>query len=181
MLQKRPSPTLPANFYGCTDEFASNYDANARVAAATCTYPPPCWEYTEAEWIDATGGERHEIADDAHVRVDLPFTFTWYSASFDFVKIASNGFLTFGDGDLPEDGSHVGGAHTRTAPAPDAGPPNNAAFVWWTDLDPSVHGGDGLHALEPNAICGRVELASGTFATAGCCWLLLDARCTSHP
>jgi hypothetical protein len=134
-------PTLPANFYGCTDEFASNYDANARVAAATCTYPPPCWEYTEAEWIDATGGERHEIADDAHVRVDLPFTFTWYSASFDFVKIASNGFLTFGDGDLPEDGSHVGGAHTRTAPAPDAGPPNNAAFVWWTDLDPSVHGG----------------------------------------
>ena len=126
---------------GCTDQYASNFDSNARVAADTCTYAPACYEYREVDWVDATGGERHELGDDAHVRVELPFAFSWFAESFDFVNIASNGFITFGDGDLPEDGNHVDGAGARTQRAPDPAPPNNAAFAWWTDLDPSRHGG----------------------------------------
>jgi hypothetical protein len=134
-------PLLPDSFYGCTDQYASNYDPAARVAADTCLYPPPCFEFHEADWVDATGGDRHELGDDAHVRVELPFAFGWFAESFDFVNIASNGFITFGDGDLPDVGTHVAGASTQTRRAPDPTPPNNAAFAWWTDLDPSRHGG----------------------------------------
>lgn len=134
-------PLLPESFYGCTDQYASNYDPTARVAADTCTYPEPCFEFRAADWVDATGGDRHELGDDAHVRVELPFAFSWFAESFDFVNIASNGFLTFGDGDLPNVGTHVAGASTQTRRAPDPNPPNNAAFAWWTDLDPSSHGG----------------------------------------
>ena len=96
-------PILPASFYGCTDEFATNHDTAARVADGSCVYPPPCWEYAAAEWVDATvvAGTRHTLADDAHSRVDLPFSFSWFGTTFTFVTIAANGFLTLGDGDMP--------------------------------------------------------------------------------
>ena len=56
--------------------------------------------------------------------------------------------------------------------------PNNAAFAWWTDLNPSVHGGT-VFTLEVDAAAAS---CSGTAAdtTVTCSGLAADATCSGE-
>ncbi len=79
-------------------------------------------------WIDvaATGAPVALDQDDQlSAPVALPFPFPFYDGAFDSVRIASNGYLTFGDDPV---------SYTNVAlPHPDA--PHDLIAPFWTDLD----------------------------------------------
>ena len=77
-------------------------------------------------WIDATGGEPHNLKDDAWTTVPLPFPFIFYGESYDTLYIGSNGFVSFGAGYSKWHGV-----------VPFIGPPNNAIYGLGEDLNPA--------------------------------------------
>ncbi|BAS27042.1 PKD domain-containing protein [Limnochorda pilosa] len=87
------------------------------------------------EWVDATAeGTPLGLSDDGFAEVDLPWTFPFYGQEKSQVKIASNGYLTFGP-----DGSDL-----SNDPVPTTTDPNDLLAVWWDDLRPSS-GGEVYH------------------------------------
>jgi hypothetical protein len=82
-------------------------------------------------WVDITGvGTSISLGDDDGIRVPLGFSFNFYGISHDSVAISSNGYLTFGP-----DTAAVGYNCVPTEVVP-----NNAIFLFWTDLDPTSAG-----------------------------------------
>ncbi|MBC7242144.1 MAG: peptidase S8 [Anaerolineae bacterium] len=85
------------------------------------------------EWLDArTGGIALTLPDDGSAAVNLPFAFPFYGRSYSRLWVSSNGYVSFGAGYEP--------ASNNTC-LPNSAPPNNAIYVFWDDLDPSLIGG----------------------------------------
>ena len=75
-------------------------------------------------WEDATGGDPLSLGDDDRVMVTLPFSFPFYETLYDSVYVGSNGFLTFGRGELRP---HF--------VVPFISPPNNVIYGFGEDLN----------------------------------------------
>lgn len=88
-------------------------------------------------WNDIRGvGTAVVLGDTDSTSIVLPFVFPFYGRQYERVKIASDGFLSFGSvGDFIFD-------HSLLNPAA----PNNFIAAHWDDLDPSI-GGD-IHYLD---------------------------------
>ena len=83
------------------------------------------------EWVDITSsGTPLNFGDDDSLTVSLPFSFSFYGNAKNSVKIASNGYLTFG----------ADGSDYSNDPIPDPDDPNDLIAVFWDDLNPSASG-----------------------------------------
>ncbi len=80
-------------------------------------------------WVDATGGTRHRMNDDASKRIALADarTFTFYGVTYQELFVSSNGFVVFG---YPFDRFH--------GVVPFEGLPNNAIYAYAEDLNPAA-------------------------------------------
>ena len=76
-------------------------------------------------WEDARAGTPLSLADDDRVMVTLPFSFPFYEKLYDSVYVGSNGFITFGKGELRP---HFA--------IPFISPPNNVIYGFGQDLNP---------------------------------------------
>merc|ERR1711968_75046 len=83
---------------------------------------------------------RWAVADDGHFNMALPFPFRWFGAIHTHIEVSANGFVVFTTNTSVSD-RYMGTSSSRTRAIPNPRPPNNAAFVLWTDLDPSAAGG----------------------------------------
>jgi len=84
------------------------------------------WAAEPFAWVDATSGLPLALAGDDAVSALTPlgFDFPYYENVYAGIYISTNGLITFGQpGDAPANGS-----------LPEAGPPDNAAAVFWDDL-----------------------------------------------
>lgn len=99
----------------------------------------PTWDYEVADsrhgdvtyqWMDARGGTRYNLGDDAWTQVNLPpgRSFTFYGQSYQQVYLSSNGFVTFG--------SPFARFH---GVIPFEGQPNNAIYIYAEDLNPAAN------------------------------------------
>jgi len=91
-------------------------------------------------WQDiSTLGTKIVLFDDDFEIVNLPFDFPFYDEIKDWVKVSSNGYLTFGDN---------GEAYLNSnLPTPDE--PNNLIAAFWDDLNP-IFGGSVYHYYNEN-------------------------------
>jgi|GEM_PF-2618620 len=81
---------------------------------------------TNGDWdVSVFGG-----ADDAYKILALPFTFSFYGTDQTEVKVASNGYLTFG----PD------GIEFANDPIPDPDIPDNIICPFWDDINPADAG-----------------------------------------
>lgn len=80
-------------------------------------------------WVDATGGTRHRLNDDASKRIALTDgqSFTYYGVPYPELFFSSNGFVVFG---YPFDRFH--------GVVPFEGLPNNAIYAYAEDLNPAA-------------------------------------------
>jgi hypothetical protein len=82
-------------------------------------------------WFDiADVGTPLALGDDASAVVELPFSFPFYGASYDEVRVGSNGYLTFG----------ASGDDYGNDPIPSTQEPNALVAPFWTDLNPPAGG-----------------------------------------
>jgi hypothetical protein len=89
-------------------------------------------------WVDATVGTNAGVfVDDGHVEIPIGFGFDFYGETYEYVRISSNGFLTFSS-----DGSYY-----ENQPLPSGAEPNGVIAPYWDDLDPSL-GGSVYYLLE---------------------------------
>jgi len=105
------------------------------------------------EPIDASGfafnsveqvGTSHVLGDDASTEVGLPFGFPLFGDATEAVRISSNGFLAFGEGELP--------GYDNTELPTGEGP--GLVAVLWDDLNPGVGGSIYSHHVPADA-CER--------------------------
>ncbi len=80
----------------------------------------------EYEWFEISGiGQNSGLnGDDNMVMVSLPFEFSFYGATYDYVNVSTNGYLTFG----------TSGTTYTNAPIPNSSTPNNLICPFWDDL-----------------------------------------------
>jgi hypothetical protein len=77
-------------------------------------------------WIDTTNSFRLITeGDNAIVGINLPFRFQFYDTSYDYLWIAVDGFVAFGE--RPQ-------GTGQNTPIPYYASPNNAIFAYWDDL-----------------------------------------------
>lgn len=82
-------------------------------------------------WVDISGiGTPLTLLDDDYAEVPLPFQFPFYGFNRPFVKICSNGYLTFG----------LDGTDFSNDPIPTSLDPNDFIAPFWDDLNPSTGG-----------------------------------------
>ena len=79
-------------------------------------------------WIDVTGGDTLELADDDNALVNLPFIFPFYRHALRELYIVSNGYLT---------SSYTRGASNISLPVNNL---ENMISPWWDDLNPVESG-----------------------------------------
>jgi hypothetical protein len=121
----------------------------------------PAWDYAVSDsrsggvvyqWIDATGGVRYQLEDDAWATVDLPpgEFFSFYGQDYAQLFLGSNGYVTF-DAPYPRFGGII----------PFEGLPNGVIHALGEDLNPGA-GSDygtgfdnGIYAL---AVDGKLVL-----------------------
>ena len=83
------------------------------------------------DWVEISGvGTPLNFGDDDSLTVSLPFSFDFYGNTKNSVKIASNGYLTFG----------ADGADYSNDPIPDPDDPNDFIAPFWDDLNPLASG-----------------------------------------
>ncbi len=83
------------------------------------------------DWVEISGvGTPLNFGDDDSLTVSLPFPFDFYGNTKNSVKIASNGYLTFGSD----------GTDYSNDPIPDPDDPNDLIAPFWDDLNPSADG-----------------------------------------
>jgi len=83
------------------------------------------------DWVEISGvGTPLNFGDDDSLTVSLPFPFDFYGNTKNSVKIASNGYLTFG----------ADGADYSNDPIPDPDDPNDFIAPFWDDLNPLASG-----------------------------------------
>ncbi|MDP8206225.1 MAG: T9SS type A sorting domain-containing protein [Candidatus Electryonea clarkiae] len=85
------------------------------------------------DWYDisGTGTEVTDIGDDdSDGPFDIGFDFPFYGEEYDEIFVASNGFLTFGQGS----------SLWRNITCPNAADPDNALFLFAEDLNPTANG-----------------------------------------
>jgi hypothetical protein len=83
---------------------------------------------------------RWSMTDDGFFVLPLPFSFRWFGANHSHLGVSANGFVVFGTLSSLT-GTYMGRSSSNTLPIPNSALPNNAAFVLWTDLDPSSRAG----------------------------------------
>lgn len=71
-------------------------------------------------------------ADDGQAIVALPFAFSFYGASYNSIKVVTNGFMSF-------DVASSSTAYSNSA-IPTTSEPNNGVYGWWDDLNLSSAG-----------------------------------------
>jgi hypothetical protein len=104
-----------------------------------------------SDWIDASGGVLHSLADDGAVEVDIGFDFPFYGNNQNSMVISANGFLTFGGvGD-------IGTSQDNTA-MPNAALANHIVAPFWDNLNPAS-GGSIYSLLEGSAPNRRLTIA----------------------
>jgi subtilisin family serine protease len=82
-------------------------------------------------WVDISGiGTAVTLFDDTSVDVALPFNFSFFGQDKTSVKIASNGYLTFG----------TNGTDYTNDPVPNSAAPNDVIAPFWDDLNPGAGG-----------------------------------------
>ncbi len=80
-------------------------------------------------WIDISGKEGVEsisLGDDQYEEVTLPFSFPFYGKEQNSLKIASNGYLTFGGNGIAFSNNEI----------PNAALPNDLIAAFWDNLEP---------------------------------------------
>jgi|GEM_PF-608934 len=89
-------------------------------------------------WVDITSGGTQitawtsGTADDGSVIVPLPFSFSFYGASYNQLKVCTNGWVGF-------DIASTSNAYSNVA-IPAVGEPNNAIYPFWDDMNLSTSG-----------------------------------------
>jgi hypothetical protein len=93
------------------------------------------------EWVDATQGTNTGIDQlDEYVEIPIGFDFTFYGVTYDKVKVASHGYLTFGSD----------ATNFSNDPIPSSQDPNDLIAPYWNDFDLS-QGGAVYYLLEGEA------------------------------
>ncbi|MCP4167292.1 MAG: S8 family serine peptidase [Chloroflexi bacterium] len=91
-----------------------------------------CGSGIEYDWVDATGGERWVLGDEADetgfISVTLPSAFTFYDQSYDHIWINDHGTLLFGDDNIYDDDSP---SYDPPIPNPGILDPNGAIYLAW--------------------------------------------------
>lgn len=82
-------------------------------------------------WVDASGGQSHQLGDDGTVTLPIGFDFSFFGVSKGTVTVSANGFITF-------DNEGVVGAENEKMPNPAL--PNDVVAALWDDLDPQLGG-----------------------------------------
>lgn len=93
------------------------------------------WEFADysTTWIDAKlmGTAQRPLQDDDSISMQLPFLFPFYGERKDKVKIASNGYMTFGAEHFP---------YGNTRKIPRSNTPNELVAPYWADWNPPGSG-----------------------------------------
>lgn len=103
----------------------------------------PQYQYDNSiayNWIDATTGTRLGLLDDNDFLIPIGFDFKFYGNTYNKIRVASNGYLTF----------ETGGSKPLNNPIPSSTYPNNLIAPFWDDLNPSA-GGAGYYLLQGTA------------------------------
>ncbi len=79
-------------------------------------------------WIDASGGDTLELADDDNALINLPFIFPFYGQALREIYVVSNGYLT---------STYTRAASNLSLPV---GNLENLISPWWDDLNPVSSG-----------------------------------------
>jgi hypothetical protein len=98
----------------------------------------PLWVWNSIRAV----GDVHPLGDDESVAVDLPFDFALFGELYGGLQISANGFLAFGEGDLPT---------YDNSPLPSNAVDPALIALLWDDLNPASAG-----------------LVQSYFAPAGC-------------
>lgn len=112
-------------------------------------------------WNDISGtGTALNFGDDDSELVALPFTFDFYGASQNNVRIGSNGYVTFGSD----------GTDYSNDPIPTNTDPNDLIAPFWDDLDPGDGGqvyyqdmGDGRFIVQWDEVPHYPSSGTGTY------------------
>ncbi|MFB3894966.1 MAG: M36 family metallopeptidase [bacterium] len=127
------SSTTPITNAGFTLQIHSNYSTSFNYNT-TSSFMIPIGGYivetVAYNWINAESGTQVTLGDDQGTTVNLEFNFKYYDNQYSSVIISSNGYLTFGT---------TGRAYSNST-IPKTTEPNNAIYVFWDDMNPSISG-----------------------------------------